>query len=208
MLHSVTTNDAGSRKSPAEPTLLLFAFVVIVGYYGFVGFFLSLVLMLPWLPLRLNAVFPVQALKRFLLQPLNKFLLMPIKRFLRSILLPFFGLLQGKSARDEFSVGENDMWKNWMGRIHHLEKNVTDMVDGSEDRVKASFHKAVEDSENNVKASVDSRLATIESSFKVSVDALQASVDASLQASVDALETRLDVTLKEIILRLDKMEKK
>jgi hypothetical protein len=136
---------------------------------------------------------------------------MPIKRFLRSILLPFFGLLQGKSARDEFSVGENDMWKNWMGRIHHLEKNVTDMVDGSEDRVKASFHKAVEDSETSVKASVgalETRLATIESSFKVSVDALQASVDASLQASVDALETRLDVTLKEIILRLDKMEKK
>jgi hypothetical protein len=170
----------------------------------------------------------VQALKRFLLQP--------IKRFLQAILLGFFGLLLGRSASDEFSVGENDRWKNWMGRIHHLEKNVTDTVDGSEDRVKASFHKAVEDSETSVKASVgalETRLATIEKSVKASVDAsLQASVAAletrlatiensvkasvessqasadSLQVSVVALEIKLDITLKEILLRLEKMEKK
>ena len=63
-----------------------------------------------------------------------------------------------------------------MGRIHDLEKNVADTVDGSEDRVKASFHKAVEDSENSVKASVvalETRMATIETSVKASADALE-----------------------------------
>jgi hypothetical protein len=142
---------------------------VFIGY-GFAGFFSSLLLMLPWIPH----------------QPINRFLVLvqPIKSFLESILLRFFGLLLGRSASDEFSIGENNIWKNWTGRIHHMEKNVTDTVSGSEDRVKASFHKAVEDSENSVKASVD-----------------------SLQASVVALENKLDVTLMEILLRLDKMEK-
>jgi hypothetical protein len=174
---------------------------------GFGAFFLSLLLlMLPWL--QLDVCFPVQALNRFLLQPLNRFLLQPITRFLQSILLRFFGLLLGRSTSDEFSVGENVSGKTWMGRIHHLETNVADTVDGSEDRVKASFHKAVEDSENSVKANVNSRLATIEASAKASADSLQASVD-SLQASVDflqssvaALETKVDVSLKEILFLL------
>jgi hypothetical protein len=126
---------------------------------------------------------------------LKRFLLQPIKRFLQAILLGFFGLLLGRSTGDEFSIGENDRWKNWTGRIHHLEKNVTDTVGGSEDRVKASV------------GALETRLATIESSAKASADSLQASVD-SLQASAVALETQLVVTLKEILLRLDKMEKK
>jgi hypothetical protein len=49
----------------------------------------------------------------------------------------------------------------------------TDAVDTFEDRVKASFHKAVEASKNSVKASVDSRLVTIETSAKASGDSLQ-----------------------------------
>jgi hypothetical protein len=169
------------------------SFAACIGF-GFLGFFVSLILMLPWLPLRLNAV----------------------NSFLQSILLGFFGLLLGRSASDQFSDSENDRWKNWMGRIHHLTKNVTDTVDGSEDRVKASFHKAVEDSESSVKASVDSletRLATIETSAKASADSLQASVVAlqtsvvALKTSVVALETKVDVTLKKVLLHL-KLEKK
>jgi hypothetical protein len=42
--------------------------------------------------------------------------------------------------------------------MHHLEKTVADTVDGSEDRVKASFHKAVEDSETRMEASADACL--------------------------------------------------
>jgi hypothetical protein len=154
--------------------------------FGLGGSFGSLLLILPWLPLRLNAVLPLQALKRFLLQPIKSFILQAIKRFLQSILMRLFGLLLGRSTSDEFSTSEHDRWKSWMGRIRHFEKNVTGTVDGSEDRVKASsFHKAVEDSENSVKASVDSS-----------------------EASVSALKTRLDATLKEILLCLEKTEKK